>query len=304
MLFAAALLHDVAKPDARRSRTAASHRPGHAARGARRAPGGPVGGSRRSRCASGSPRSCAITRRPFRPLERDDPDARRSRERQPVGPLRPRSRSWPEADARGRICAEPGRLLDNVALFAESCAEQGCLTGPTRFASDHAASLLPDPRAATPTTPPTRTHARGRAPDAGLPGRRQGPLVRHAPRRAARSSPRRAARRARRRPRRDQAPVIAVARERAREPLRQGAPFAWNATNVTDAPADGRSGCCRLRRPGRDRLGRGVADHARAAEHPERRKKARSRLVPCGNKLAARWEAPSVSRATLRSRSL
>src|SRR5262249_62275029 len=42
-----------------------------------------------------------------------------------------------EADVRGRVCADKPRLLDNVALFAEYCREEGCLTGPRAFPSDH-----------------------------------------------------------------------------------------------------------------------------------------------------------------------
>src|SRR5262249_32976200 len=41
-----------------------------------------------------------------------------------------------EADARGRVCADQGRLLDNVALFVEDCREQGCLDRPDPVASD------------------------------------------------------------------------------------------------------------------------------------------------------------------------
>jgi predicted kinase len=46
-----------------------------------------------------------------------------------------------EADARGRICARPALLLDQVALFAELCHEHGVLAGPHRFASDHSRFL-------------------------------------------------------------------------------------------------------------------------------------------------------------------
>jgi predicted kinase len=46
-----------------------------------------------------------------------------------------------EADARGRICADVGRMLDNVALFVELAREQGCLSGPFAFPSDHSRFL-------------------------------------------------------------------------------------------------------------------------------------------------------------------
>jgi predicted kinase len=42
-----------------------------------------------------------------------------------------------DADARGRLCADQQRLLDNIALFAQYAEEQGCLRAPRRFASAH-----------------------------------------------------------------------------------------------------------------------------------------------------------------------
>jgi predicted kinase len=46
-----------------------------------------------------------------------------------------------EADARGRVCARPAWLLDQVALFAELCHEHGVLTAPHPLASDHSRFL-------------------------------------------------------------------------------------------------------------------------------------------------------------------
>ncbi len=46
-----------------------------------------------------------------------------------------------EADARGRICREPQRILDQVTLFGELCAEHGVTDEPHRFASDHSRFL-------------------------------------------------------------------------------------------------------------------------------------------------------------------
>lgn len=46
-----------------------------------------------------------------------------------------------EADARGRICREPQRILDQVTLFGELCGEHGVLDAPHRFASDHSRFL-------------------------------------------------------------------------------------------------------------------------------------------------------------------
>lgn len=46
-----------------------------------------------------------------------------------------------EADARGRICREPQRLLDQVTLFGELCAEHRVLDAPHAFASEHSRFL-------------------------------------------------------------------------------------------------------------------------------------------------------------------
>lgn len=46
-----------------------------------------------------------------------------------------------EADARGRICRDPQRILDQVTLFGELCGEHGVLDGAHPFASDHSRFL-------------------------------------------------------------------------------------------------------------------------------------------------------------------
>src|SRR5262245_31636272 len=47
-----------------------------------------------------------------------------------------------EADVRGRNCADQQRLLDNVGPFTEQVSELGCRYGPYAFASDHARVLF------------------------------------------------------------------------------------------------------------------------------------------------------------------
>jgi len=42
-----------------------------------------------------------------------------------------------EADIRGRVCQDLQKVLDNIELFRAFCAEEGCLSGPRAFASDH-----------------------------------------------------------------------------------------------------------------------------------------------------------------------
>ena len=42
-----------------------------------------------------------------------------------------------EADIRGRICQDLPKVLDNIELFRAFCADEGCLSGPRPFASEH-----------------------------------------------------------------------------------------------------------------------------------------------------------------------
>lgn len=42
-----------------------------------------------------------------------------------------------EADIRGRICRDLQKVLDHIELFRAFCADEGCLSGPRAFASDH-----------------------------------------------------------------------------------------------------------------------------------------------------------------------
>ncbi|WP_313624266.1 AAA family ATPase [Achromobacter sp.] len=44
-----------------------------------------------------------------------------------------------EADMRGRICQDAGRVLDNIALFCELARDEGCFGQPRAFADAHTA---------------------------------------------------------------------------------------------------------------------------------------------------------------------
>lgn len=136
-LFWAALLHDVAKPACTRVEPDGRIRaPGHSARGQIVARG--------ILWRMGMPfaereRVCHLVTHHQRPMflvERAD------------AAWRARQISWQtrcdwlsilaRADVEGRICPEPRRLLDHVALFRELCRDAGCLEAPAPFASDHA----------------------------------------------------------------------------------------------------------------------------------------------------------------------
>jgi predicted kinase len=138
-----------------------------------------------------------------------------------------------EADVRGRVCQDQARLLDNVALFREYCREQGCLSAAYPFPSDHTRFLY--------------FHAEGRHPDvpayeqfrdevvimSGLPGSGKDHWIRaNFPDRPVISLD------ALRDeldvdPSGTQGVVVNRARELARDALRRGQPFVWNATNLS-----------------------------------------------------------------------
>lgn len=136
VVFAASLLHDVAKPPCTRvepdGRVAS---PGHARRGAILA--------RRLLWRMGVPfeireQLTALVRHhmvPFRLLDRPDP--RRLALQVSQTARCDHLAVLAEADARGRICPDAGRMLESIALFAEFCREQDCLAGPYSFPSDH-----------------------------------------------------------------------------------------------------------------------------------------------------------------------
>jgi predicted kinase len=140
LLFAAALLHDVSKPDCTKIEE-----------------GGRVtsrGHSRQGELMGrillwrlGFPfvlREQAVTmiryhQVPFHFLERDDP-------RKLVYRISQTTRCdllsyVAEADLRGRSCQDFQRILDNIELFREFCAEEECLEKPKQFHSEHSRFL-------------------------------------------------------------------------------------------------------------------------------------------------------------------
>lgn len=231
LLFAAALLHDVAKPDCTCVEEGRLRAPGHGARGAMMA--------RSILWHLGAPPAvreaiCALVRVhqvPFYLIDR--PDARRVVLRISQTTRCDHLALLAEADARGRLCADKGRLLDQVSLFEAFCAEQGCLHGPWLFPSDHSRFLYfrsedRDPAylahddtrgevvlmSGLPGSGKSRWAARnlGHLPQVCLDDLRHELGVD---------------------PEEGQGPVVEAGRQRARELLRKGQSFVWNATSMT-----------------------------------------------------------------------
>jgi predicted kinase len=138
-----------------------------------------------------------------------------------------------EADVRGRLCADKSDLLDRIALFREFCREARCYNMPRTFASDHSRFL----------------YFQGRRDDldhaayddtafevvlmSGLPGAGKDTWLRaHLPAQPVVSLDQLRAE-LRIDPADDQGAVVRAAKERARQLLRQRRSFVWNATNIT-----------------------------------------------------------------------
>ncbi len=199
-----------------------------------------------------------------------------------------------EADIRGRICSDLNRVLDNIELFRAHCEEEGCLTGPRKFASDHTRVVY--------------FSSEGRHPDVeawddtkgtmvllcGLPGSGKDTFVREhlaglpvVSLDALRGEMEIEATG-------DQGPVAQAARERAKEHLRRGEPFVWNATNLS-----------RRRRDPLTSLARDYKAKVRIVyvEVPERvlraQNQAREGVVPWQaiRRMSERWEVPSLVEA-------
>ncbi|MFJ9558406.1 AAA family ATPase [Nocardiopsis sp. NPDC101807] len=247
-LFAAVLLHDVAKPYCtRRDGDGRVTAHGHSRRGdlmVRRLlwEAGPDGTGRSGR-ATEADRLAAVRWRehvaalvrhhqvPFWALER--PDLRRIAFRVSLLARNDDLVLLATADILGRHCGDTAEVLDSVGLYGEYCAEQRCLDRPREFPSDHARFWFfrkPD------RDPDYAAHDDTRSPVtvmSGLPGSGKDTwIARHLP-----DTPVVSLDALRTelgvRPTADQRPVAAAAQERAREHLRAGRPFVWNATNVS-----------------------------------------------------------------------
>jgi predicted kinase len=231
-LFAAVLLHDSAKPQCtRRDEDGRVTAHGHSRRGDLLA--------RRLLWRAGAPvewreHVAALVRHhqvPFWALER--PDLRQIAFRVSLVARNDDLVLLATADILGRHCGDTAEVMDNIALYEEYCAEQRCLEAPRAFPSDHARFWWfrrpdrdPDYAAHDDTrgTVTVMSGLPGAGKDTWIAAHRDGtPVVSLDALRAELGV----------RPTADQRPVAAAAHERAREHLRAGRSFVWNATNVS-----------------------------------------------------------------------
>jgi predicted kinase len=202
------------------------------------------------------------------------------------------------ADARGRRCAKPAdrdRLIGQVELYRELSRELGVLDAPRAFASDHTRVLWSESRGRRP--PDVAAHddcasevwvmsglpASGK--DAWLAAQKPqlSVISLDALRESLEVDPAEA-----------QGTVVAAAREAAREALRAGRAFAWNATNLSDRV---RSQVIQLARSYRARV------HLVYCEVPPdvlaARNRARPNPVPATalDRMLERWSVPTPDEA-------
>lgn len=138
-----------------------------------------------------------------------------------------------EADVRGRICSDQPDLLERIELFREFCTELGCYDRPRTFASPHSRFVYfrsehayPDYAAYDDTTFEVVLMA-------GLPGVGKDAWIAQNLSDWPVISLDEIRKRLQISPEEKQGQVIQAAKEQARAYMRRQQPFVWNATNVT-----------------------------------------------------------------------
>ncbi|MBT1689924.1 AAA family ATPase [Dawidia soli] len=234
ILWAAALLHDVEKRSTTQQEGSHITAPGHARRGERTA---------RAVLYTQVPAPFAIREQvaalvryhglPLWAMEKPDPV--KSLLEASLRVQMPLLALLAEADARGRICADQQDLLDRVELFRAFCDEQQCWQTPRRFADGLARFTYFRKENGSPEYIPYDDLKGEVIMLSGLPGMGKDTfLKKHYPGLPVVSLDD-IRRRHKLKPEDTSATGWAVqqAKLQAREYLRQGQPFAWNATNIT-----------------------------------------------------------------------
>jgi predicted kinase len=237
IVFAAALMHDVAKPACTREENGRITSRGHARKGAHLARMvlwrlRPDDNSEQFfRCREAV---VALVRHHGLPLAfLDRPDPQRAVIEAGQTARCDRLALLAEADVRGRECRDRRELLDRVGMFREFARENRSLDGPRAFASDHSRFVYFHKAGASPHYEAFDDTQAEVVLMAGLPGAGKNAWVR-------RNLPDRPVvslddlrQEMDVDPARNQGRIAAEARERARVLLRNGRPFVWNATNTT-----------------------------------------------------------------------
>jgi predicted kinase len=297
-LFAAALMHDIAKPHVTIDEAGEVRAPRHASRGTKMArwllwreilpDSSPTSFGLRERIVG-------LVRHHGLPLYLlDEADPQRAVAAASLTARLDHLALLAQADALGRRCADQRELLGRIELFCDSAREHRCLASPRPFASAHTRFLYFQGRALDPDLEAYDDTRMEAVVLSGLPGAGKDRwIARHAPElpvvsldaiRQRLAVP----------PEDEQGSVLAEARRQARAHLRRGQPFAWNATNVTQAVR-------------RQVIGLLRDYHARvrivyvetAWEELVRRNRSRAASVPRAvlERLAAKLEVPTLTEA-------
>lgn len=292
IVFTAALLHDIAKPDCTRVEDGRITSRGHSKRGAIKA--------RTLLWGMGFPfeareQVAALIRFhqiPFFLI--DKPDGRRTLYEVSQSARCDLLALVAEADARGRVCADAQRLLDNISLFTQYASEHECLTGPRQFPNDHSRFLYFRREGRDPDYPAFDDTVSEVVMMSGLPGAGKDFWVAEnlpdwpsisldALRREMKVAPTQ-----------NQGPVVSRARESAREHLRKRRPFVWNATNVSRQM---RELSVNLFAAYNARVRVVYVEASEARLFAQNRERADSVPAEVIRKLTARWEVPDLTEA-------
>jgi len=199
-----------------------------------------------------------------------------------------------EADARGRVCQDQQKLLDNISLFVEYSRDQDCLIGPRRFPSDHSRFQYFRKEDRDPNYCAYDETACEVVLMSGLPGAGKNywiaqnlpdwPVISLDDLREELEVD----------PTENQGPVVSEARERAREYLRRKQSFIWNATNISRQI---RSQCIDLFAAYNARVRIVYIDVSQQTLFRQNRE--REKPVPADviNRLLDRWEVPDLTEA-------
>jgi putative nucleotidyltransferase with HDIG domain len=299
LLYAGVLFHDIGKP------STTKHEPdgaitsrGHSSRGDHLAR---VALARLGVPFAARETVCSLVRHhqvPFFAIDRAPADAALIATRMSLVMRNDHLAAVADADGRGRRCLDPAdqtKILDNVALYRELAAELGALATARAFPDAHTRAVyLADPAGRAAEVPAYDDTTCEVILTAGLPGAGKStylathhpglPLVSLDELRHALDVD----------PADGQGPVIAAAREAAREHLRAGRAFAWSATSLS---RELRSTFIALCRSYRARVHVVYCESADALARNAARPEATRVPAAAMERMLARWTVPTPDEA-------